>query len=164
MTAPLTIVCGGGAIGSMGALTDGVLETGGKVIGVLPLFMKELEWERPRLTQLKVVENLHTRKREMLDRTDAAIALPSGSGTLEELMEAITRNRLGLYLTPIVLVNIYGYFDPLLDMARLAIDERFMDQRHGSMCCVAQTVAHVIPAIQACPTWSSGTRPFAALH
>ena len=88
MTAPLTIVCGGGAIGSMGALTDGVLETGGKVIGVLPLFMKELEWEHPRLTQLKVVENLHTRKREMLDRTDAAIALPSGSGTLEELMEA----------------------------------------------------------------------------
>ena len=100
----------------------------------------------------------------MLEGTDAAIALPGGSGTLEELLEAITWKRLGLYLQPIVLVNIRGYYDPLLEMLHRAIDQRFMDPRHRQMWCVAPQVEDVIPAIQACPTWSPDARQFAALN
>lgn len=160
----ITIVCGGGAVGSMGCLADGALIAGGKVIGVLPTFMNDLEWGHAKLTELRLVDDLHTRKRMMLDATDAAIALPGGSGTLEELLEAITWKRLGLYLKPIVLVNIRGYYDPLLEMLHRAIDQRFMDQRHDQMWRVAKSVEQVIPAIQASPAWSPDARQFAALN
>jgi uncharacterized protein (TIGR00730 family) len=159
----ISIVYGGGAVGSMGCLADGALEASGQVIGVLPSFMNDLEWGHPRLSELKVVDDLHTRKRVMLEGTDAAIALPGGSGTFEELLEAITWKRLGLYLQPIVLVNIRSYYDPLLEMLRRAIDERFMDPRHDQMWRVAQSVEEVLPAIQASPAWSPDARRFAAL-
>ena len=83
---------------------------------------------------------------------------------LEELLEAITWKRLGLYLKPIVLVNIRGYYDPLLEMLHRAIDQRFMDQRHDQMWRVAKSVEQVIPAIQASPAWSPDARQFAALN
>jgi uncharacterized protein (TIGR00730 family) len=101
-TAGIEIVYGGGAVGSMGALADGALGKGGRVIGILPRFMAELEWGHRGLTELELVEDLRVRKHLMLSRSDAAIALPGGSGTLEELLEAITLKRLGLYLNPIV--------------------------------------------------------------
>src|SRR5499425_3530457 len=99
------IVYGGGAVGSMGALADGALARGGRVIGILPRFMADLEWGHKGLTDLQLVEDLRTRKHMMLALSQGAIALPGGSGTLEELLEAITLKRLGLYLNPIVLVN-----------------------------------------------------------
>src|SRR5262245_58774079 len=128
-----TIVCGGGAVGLMGALADGALAAGGRVIGVLPRFMADLEWGHRGLTELVLVEDMHNRKRRMIEGADAVVALPGGSGTLEELLEAVTWKRLGLYLRPIVLVNVRGFFDPLLEILRRCIDERFMDERHGSM-------------------------------
>src|SRR6059058_4548279 len=86
----VAIVYGGGAVGSMGALADAALAAGGKVIGVLPRFMYDLEWGHPRLTELRLVGDLHERKRLMIEEVDAIVALPGGSGTLEELMEAMT--------------------------------------------------------------------------
>lgn len=96
----ITIVYGGGSIGSMGALADGALSLGGGVIGVLPRFMYDLEWGHTGLTELRVVDDLHERKRLMIQDVDGMVALPGGSGTLEELLEAITWKRLGLFLTP----------------------------------------------------------------
>src|SRR5580692_4826960 len=124
------IVYGGGAVGSMGALADGALSHGGRVIGILPRFMAELEWGHKGLSDLKLVEDLRTRKHMMLSMSQAAIALPGGSGTLEELLEAITLKRLGLYLNPIVLVNTRNFYTPLVALLQRAVDEHFMDQRH----------------------------------
>jgi uncharacterized protein (TIGR00730 family) len=161
--AGINIVYGGGAAGSMGALADGALEAGGHVIGILPRFMADLEWGHPGLTDLQLVEDLRTRKHVMLTMSQAAIALPGGSGTLEELLEAITLKRLGLYLNPIVLINTRGFFDPLLELLGRAVEEHFMDTRHLSMWQVVTTPDEIPPALANAPGWSAEARSFAAL-
>jgi uncharacterized protein (TIGR00730 family) len=161
--AGITIVYGGGAVGSMGALADGALAAGGSVIGILPRFMAELEWGHPRLTQLELVEDMRVRKHAMLARSQAAIALPGGSGTLEELLEAITLKRLGLYLNPIVLVNTRDFFAPLIQTLKRAVDEHFMDTRHLDMWQVVATPEEVPAALTAAPRWSADSRSFAAV-
>jgi uncharacterized protein (TIGR00730 family) len=157
------IVYGGGAVGSMGALADGALSAGGRVIGILPRFMAELEWGHKGLTELQLVEDLRTRKHMMLTLSQAAIALPGGSGTLEELLEAITLKRLGLYLNPIVLVNTRGFFSPLLTQLANAVEERFMDTRHLMMWQVVATPEEVPAALATAPAWSAAARSFAAV-
>jgi uncharacterized protein (TIGR00730 family) len=161
--AGITIVYGGGAAGSMGALADGALEAGGRVIGILPRFMADLEWGHPGLSDLQLVEDLRTRKHLMLTLSQAAIALPGGSGTLEELLEAITLKRLGLYLNPIVLINTRGFFDPLLEVLRRAVAEHFMDTRHLSMWQVVASPDEIPQALASAPGWSAEARSFAAL-
>jgi uncharacterized protein (TIGR00730 family) len=159
----VSIVYGGGAVGSMGALADGALSCGGRVIGILPRFMAELEWGHKGLTDLQLVEDLRTRKHRMLTLSQAAIALPGGSGTLEELLEAITFKRLGLYLNPILLVNTRGFFAPLLEQLERAVEERFMDQRHLLMWQVVATPEEVPAALANAPAWSAEAREFAAV-
>jgi uncharacterized protein (TIGR00730 family) len=161
--AGLGIVYGGGAVGSMGALADGALGKGGRVIGILPRFMADLEWGHRGLTELELVEDLRVRKHLMLTRSDAAIALPGGSGTLEELLEAITLKRLGLYLKPIVLVNTRGFFAPLLELLDDAVEERFMDARHLAMWQVVAHPEEVPGALAAAPAWGPEARSFAAV-
>jgi uncharacterized protein (TIGR00730 family) len=158
-----TIVYGGGAVGSMGALADGALSCGGRVVGVLPRFMADLEWGHTGLTELHLVEDMRTRKHVMLSRSQAAIALPGGSGTLEELLEAMTLKRLGLYLNPIVLVNTRGFFDPLLAQLEHAVRERFMDERHLQMWQVVADPELVPEALAHAPQWTREARSFAAL-
>jgi uncharacterized protein (TIGR00730 family) len=159
----VAIVYGGGAVGSMGALADGALGKGGRVIGILPRFMAELEWGHKGLSDLQLVEDLRTRKHTMLAMSQAAIALPGGSGTLEELLEAITLKRLGLYLNPILLVNTRGFFTPLLDVFSRAVEERFMDPRHLLMWQVVATPDEVPQALAGAPAWSAEARSFAAV-
>jgi len=162
-TARLGIVYGGGKVGSMGALADGALAKGGRVFGILPRFMADLEWGHEGLTELEVVEDLRVRKHLMLTRTDAAIALPGGSGTLEELFEAITLKRLGLYLKPIVLVNTRDFFVPLLALLGHAVQEHFMDRRHLDMWQVVTKPEEVPAALAAAPSWGPEARSFAAV-
>ncbi|HKD54680.1 MAG TPA: TIGR00730 family Rossman fold protein [Steroidobacteraceae bacterium] len=157
------IVYGGGAVGSMGALADGALSAGGRVIGILPRFMADLEWGHKGLTDLQLVEDLRTRKHMMLTLSQAAIALPGGSGTFEELLEAITLKRLGLYLNPIILVNTRGFFSPLLQMLEHAVQERFMDPRHLQMWQVVDTPEEVPAALASAPAWSADARSFASV-
>jgi uncharacterized protein (TIGR00730 family) len=118
----ITIVYGGSSLGSMGRLAAAALEAGGKVIGVLPRFMDDLEWGHRALSELRIVEDMHERKRVMLELSGAAIALPGGCGTLEELFEAITWKRLGLYFGPVVLVNVGGFFDPCIELLNRCVD------------------------------------------
>jgi len=159
----LEIVYGGGARGSMGALADGALSKGGRVVGILPRFMADLEWGHPGLTQLELVEDMRIRKHMMLSRSQAAIALPGGCGTLEELLEAITLKRLGLYLNPILMVNTRGYFDPLIRLLTSAIEERFMDERHARMWEVVSQPEEVPEALRRASAWGADARDFAAL-
>jgi len=148
----------------MGALADGALERGGRVIGIIPRFMRELEWSHEELTELHVVEDMRTRKHEMLTRASAVVALAGGCGTFEELLEAITLKRLGLFLGPIVIVNTGGYYDPLLEQFARAIDGRFMDTRHGAMWQVVSDPEEVVQALESAPDWDSASIQFAALR
>lgn len=126
----IRLINGAGSIGLMRSVADAVLKNGGEVTGVIPRFMVEQNWHHTGLTELIEVESMHERKRKMADLSDGIIALPGGCGTLEELLEIITWKQLGLYLNPIVILNINGFFDPLLEMLEKAIDENFM---RGSM-------------------------------
>lgn len=161
--AGMTIIYGGGGVGSMGRLADGALGRGGRVVGVLPAFMKELEWYHPGVSELRLVEDLHERKRALLADADAVVALPGGSGTLDELLEAMSLKRLGAFVGPIVAVNTRGFFDPLLALLDRCIAERFMDPRHGSMWQVITEPEEVIEAFERAPAWSADAISFAAL-
>jgi uncharacterized protein (TIGR00730 family) len=158
-----SVVYGGSRIGSMGALADGALAAGGRVIGVLPKFLKDLEVTHNGLTELHIVEDMRARKHLMLSRSEAVVALPGGCGTLEELLEAITLKRLGIYLGPIVIVNTRDYFAPLLTLFESAVRERFMDARHLAMWQVVAEPEAVVPALLAAPPWTAGARRFATL-
>jgi uncharacterized protein (TIGR00730 family) len=155
------IVYGGGSSGLMGRLADGALARGGEVIGIIPRFMDELEWAHKGLTELITVADLHERKRIMAEGADGIIALPGGCGTLEELAEVLTWKRLGLYLNPIVLVNIARYYDPLIQMLENMVSEKFMDPRHMSMWSVVNTPEEVVDAIAKAPRWNSDSVGFA---
>lgn len=159
----ITVVYGGGGKGSMGALADGALSKGGRVIGILPRFMADLEWGHPGLTELRLVEDMRTRKHLMLTGARAAIALPGGCGTLEELFEAITLKRLGLFLGPIVLVNTRGFFQPLLELLSHTIAERFMDARHAQMWQVVAEPEEVPGVLERAPVWTAESRSFAGI-
>ncbi len=162
--ADCTVVYGGGRAGSMGALAEGALAAGGRIVGVIPRFMVDLEWGHDDLTELHIVEDMRTRKHEMLTRASAVVALPGGTGTLEELFEAVTLKRLGLYLGPIVIVNTRGYYDPLVAQLESAIGEHFMDARHASMWTVVDEPEDVLPAIEAAASWGEDSRDFAVVR
>jgi uncharacterized protein (TIGR00730 family) len=159
----VTVVYGGGKSGSMGALADGALAEGGRVIGVLPRFMDEIEWGHKRLSELILVGDMHERKRLMIQEVDAVVALPGGCGTWEELFEAMSFKRLGLYTGPIVIVNTNDYYRPMLEMLERSIEYRFMDARHRGLWMVADEPERVLDAIAASPPWSPDNRSFAAL-
>jgi uncharacterized protein (TIGR00730 family) len=163
--AGFTVVYGGGAVGSMGALAEGALARGGHVVGVLPRFMDELEWGHRDLSELQLVADMRVRKERMLEGSAAVVALPGGCGTFEELFEVLTLKRLGLYLQPVVLVNTRHFFDPLQDMLACAIRERFMDERHGAgvMWQVVAEPEDVPRAIAEAPPWTSDAQGFAVL-
>lgn len=158
-----TIVYGGGAVGSMGALADGALAAGGDVIGVIPHFMVELEWAHEGVTRLERVENMRIRKHKMMEDTCGVIALPGGSGTLEELFEALTLKRLGIYRQPILLVNTRGYFDELARFLHHCVTERFMNDRHEEMWKVVQQPDEVIEAFATAPEWPENAVDFAGV-
>lgn len=161
--ARITVVYGGGRIGSMGQLAEGALSEGGYVIGVIPNFMAEIEWGHTGVNELLIVDDMHGRKRIMLERADAVVALPGGCGTYEELLEAITLKRLGIFHKPIVLVNTRGYFNKLRELLEQCVAERFMSERHMAMWQVVSEPDEVLPAIARAPPWGNDARGFAAL-
>jgi uncharacterized protein (TIGR00730 family) len=156
------IVYGGGSTGSMGALADAALAEGGEVIGIQPRFMRELEWTHPGLTDLVLVDDMQERKREMLRVADAIVTLPGGSGTFEELFDALTAKRLGLFPKPIVIVNQGGFFDPLFALLRRSVDERFMHEVHLEMWHAVDHVHEVLSAIHGSPEWPDRAHEFAS--
>lgn len=154
-------VYGGGSMGSMGALADGALAAGGEVIGILPRFMADLEWGHPGLTRLELVEDMRERKHKLLTGSDAVVALPGGCGTLEELFEAITLKRLGLYFGPILLLNTRGFYDDVVRVLERSIEERFMNREHREMWTLIDSSAAVVPAIASAPRWREDARELA---
>ncbi len=159
----MQLITGGGVQGLMRAVEDGALEANGIVTGVIPRFMMEQGWNHPALTNMHVTPDMHTRKKIMAELSDAVIALPGGCGTMEELCEIITWKQLGLYLKPIVILNINEYYNPLIAQFEKAIDQHFMGQIHGKIWSVAHTPQEAMEIIEQTPEWSPEIRKYAAL-
>jgi uncharacterized protein (TIGR00730 family) len=129
----LGVVYGGASVGMMGAVADGALAAGGEVIGVIPQRLLESEIAHAGVTKLHIVDTMHERKALMAELSDAVIALPGGSGTLEELFEVFTWSQLGLFHKPIGILDVEGYWQPLLSFLEHAVDERFLRAEHLKM-------------------------------
>jgi uncharacterized protein (TIGR00730 family) len=124
------VVYGGGAVGLMGTLADTVIDSKGKITGIMPSFMKEVEWNHPRVTDMVYTDTMAQRKEMLLEGADIALSLPGGCGTYEEFMEAITLKRLGLIGTDIVFYNQDGFYEPIKQLFEQAVNENFMTADH----------------------------------
>ena len=133
------LVYGGARVGLMGAVADSVLASGGQVTGVIPGALVRKEIAHNGLTELRVVASMHERKSTMADLSDAFIALPGGWGTWEEFFEVLTWGQLGLHRKPCGLLNVQGYFDPLLAFVKHSFDEGFVRREYGSMISVSDS-------------------------
>jgi len=136
----LTVVYGGSKAGLMGAVANGALSKGGKVIGVIPNFLKHKEIAHTEVTELVVVKSMHERKTIMHDRCEGIIALPGGFGTFEELFEVLTWAQLGHHQKPIGLLNVNGYYDDLLKMIQKMVDNGLTKKVNQEMLLVADTI------------------------
>jgi uncharacterized protein (TIGR00730 family) len=151
--ARIGLVYGGGDLGLMGTVARTVLENGGHVTGIIPGFLREREGMFIDVQELIVVDDMHQRKHLMFEKSDAFVALPGGLGTLEEFVEQLTWTQLGRHMKPIVLANIEGFWNPLLDLFDRMKDERFVRPGLELKMTVADRVEHILPAIE------SGLKP-----
>lgn len=140
----LPLITGAGSMGLMGAVNDAAIASGGETIGVIPSFMVERGWAHSGLSRLEVTDSMHSRKQTMASLSRGAIALPGGIGTFEELLEIITWRQLGLYDGNVVIYNVNGYYDRLLDMLDNAIKQGFMKADHSQLWHVALTAEEAV--------------------
>jgi len=161
--ANISVVYGGGGLGLMGRLADQMISGGGQIQGIMPQFMKEVEWQHKGVTDFIFTEDMHERKRLFLENIDAIISLPGGCGTFEELFEAITLKRLGKFTKPIIILNTNGYYSPFKTMMKQCIDQGFMSEAHGDIWDVVDTPKEVIPAIRSAVQWGEDAIRFAAV-
>jgi uncharacterized protein (TIGR00730 family) len=159
----IRLVNGAGKVGLMSACADACLEAGGAVTGVIPHFMVEQGWCHEHLTTLIETPDMHTRKQTMADLSDGVVALPGGCGTVEELMEIVTWKQLGLYLNPIVVLNVNGFYDPLLEQLERCIDGHFMRPEHAHIWKVAASAEEAVEQLYAMPKWDRNVRKYAAI-
>lgn len=122
----ISLVFGGGRVGVMGLIADAVLQRGGIAIGVIPKFLMDKEVGHTGLTELIITENMHQRKQKMADLSDGVITLPGGFGTMEEFFEVLTWLQLGIHGNPIGLLNIDGFYDPLLMQIDLMVENKYL--------------------------------------
>ncbi len=159
----IDVIYGGGKVGMMGAVADGALAAGGRVIGIIPRGLFEREIGHTGVTELRVVETMHDRKAMMAELADGIVALPGGYGTLDELCEMITWAQLGLHNKPIALLNYGGYYAPLLSMFDHALAEGFIPPAFRSLVMDAPDPAALLERMRAhtpanLARWSDGLR------
>ena len=136
----MELVYGGAKVGLMGAVADGVLSGGGKVTGILPDFLQDLEIAHDKLTELIIVDSMHSRKTLMNELSDGVITLPGGFGTLEELFEMLTWAQLGLIRKPVALLNTAGYYDGLVNLIKNMVDNGFLKQVNCELLLVGNNI------------------------
>jgi uncharacterized protein (TIGR00730 family) len=157
------VVYGGGGHGLMGKLADTVIAQGGHIKGIMPQFMNEVEWAHKSVTDIEFTKTMHERKAKFLENIDALIALPGGTGTLEELLEAITLKRLGQFTKPIIILNTNGYYDPLKLMLERCVEEKFLRPIHAEMWTFVNQPEEVMSAINQSMEWDENAITFAAV-
>ncbi len=145
------IVFGGGRVGLMGVVADAALAAGGRVVGIIPEHLQDLEVGHAAVSELLVVDSMHTRKFRMFERSDAFCVLPGGLGTLDETFEIVTWKQLRLHDKPIVLLNHEGFWQPLLDLVRHQVEAGFVRPEHARLFTVVERVSEVFEAIARAP-------------
>jgi uncharacterized protein (TIGR00730 family) len=141
------LVYGGGNVGLMGIVADAVMQNKGEVFGIIPQFLLDREVGHTEITRLEVVQSMHQRKQRMADLANAFIALPGGWGTLEEVAEILTWRQLALISQPVILLNVHGFFSPLIQQFQLMIDEGFVRKEHLNNLKIAATPAEALSLI-----------------
>lgn len=157
------IIYGGGAVGLMGAVADEALKHKGTITGIIPRFMVDVEWEHKDVEEMIHVETMHKRKELMVQGSAGILALPGGTGTLEELFEVMSLKKLGQYPHPIVVLNTNGYYDGLLQQTRKMVEENFMRPVHNEMWSIVEHPDEVVPAFEDAPPWDEDAIRFAAV-
>ena len=142
------IVYGGARVGRMGAVANSAMQAGGKVIGVIPEFLKKKEIELDGLTEIHIVDTMHERKALMNELSDAVIALPGGYGTLEELYEMLTWAQLALHKKPIGLLNVKGYYTPLVEMTAKMLDNGFLKDDYRNLLIVEDDINRLLDKLE----------------
>jgi len=147
----LALVYGGGNVGMMGVLADSALAAGGEVVGVIPRFLMDREVGHGGVTRLELVESMHERKAKMAELADAFVALPGGLGTLEELFEVWTWNLLGVHAKPCGLLDVDGYYAPLVAFLDRAVEEAFVSAAHRGILVVENDSDRLLDQLAAAP-------------
>jgi uncharacterized protein (TIGR00730 family) len=145
--ADLGLVFGAGGVGIMGAVSDAVLAAGGEVIGVIPQSLRDREYAREDLTDLRIVSTMHERKALMHELSESFVVLPGGLGTFEEFFEVLTWAQLGLHRKPIVVLDVDGYYQPLVELLDHAESSGFMRSADRELVTVVNTTADVLKAL-----------------
>ncbi|XWW45063.1 TIGR00730 family Rossman fold protein [Fibrella sp. USSR17] len=161
VNANVEVIYGGGAVGLMGKLADTVIEHGGKIKGIMPKFMNEVEWAHKRVVDFEFTDTMHERKAKFLEGIDGLVTLPGGSGTLEELLEAITLKRLGQFTKPIIILNTNGFYNPLREMLEKCVSEQFMHEKHLQMWSFVDQPEDVLERIINAEIWYENSINFA---
>jgi len=154
---------GGGAVGLMGAIANVMLNNNGLVTGVIPTFMVEVEWEHKGVKDMIHVKTMAERKQLLVKDVDAVIALPGSTGTLEELFEVMSNKKLGMFSKPIILVNTDGFYNSLVEMMKVIVQENFMRPEHLKIFTVVEKVDDVLDAIHTASPWGENAFKIASL-
>ena len=147
----IRLVFGGGRIGMMGVIADAVMTNGGEVIGVIPEHLHDIEVGHDGLTELHVVDSMHTRKNKMFELSDAFVVMPGGLGTMDETFEIITWRQLGLHDKPVILVNNNKYWEPFRALVQHIIDNGYARENCIDLFTIVDGIDDVIPAIENAP-------------
>ena len=147
----IRLVYGGGKAGLMGIIADSVMKNGGEVTGIIPAHIADREIQHKGLTELQVVDTMHTRKQMMVDQSDAFLILPGGIGTLDETCEIMTWRQLGIHDKPIIIANIKDYWTPFLNMIDMVVKEGFMREDDKRIAIIVKTIEDVLPALKQAP-------------
>lgn len=153
--AGVRLVYGGGRIGLMGLVADAVLEGGGEVVGIIPRFLDQVEVGHSGVSQFIVTENMHDRKEKMAQMSDGFVILPGGLGTLDETFEILTWKQLQLHDKPVVIVDVDGYWKPLVELIDNMIAENYARPENRELFRVVGSVDEVLPALDAMPKFDS---------
>ncbi len=145
----IRLVYGGGGVGMMGAVANGVLEAGGVVTGVIPVFLNTRELKHDGVTDMRVVDTMHERKQIMVTESDGFIALPGGFGTLDELFEVLTWSQLAIHDRPVGILNVDGYFDGILVTLDVMVERGFLRQEDRDRVVAAETAEALLEAMAA---------------
>ena len=145
----VTLIFGGGRVGLMGVSADAALAGGGRVVGVIPTFLKDKELAHPHATEMVVVPDMHTRKKTMFERSDAFCILAGGVGTMEEMFEIVTWRQLHLHNKPIIILNTAGYWSHLVALLENMIGEGFAHRGHDALITVVERPEEVLIAVAA---------------
>ncbi len=144
----MKLIYGGGSLGLMGTIADTVMENGGEVVGIIPTFLDKMEVGHPNLTEIHVVNSMHERKALMEEMCDSIITLPGGYGSMDELFEILSWSQLGLHKKPVGLLNVNGFYEPLVAQLDLMVREGFLKQPNREIIQVSDSIEKVFKLME----------------